>query len=617
MAIDTDKFGRVIAISARVKAWILRAPEHLKWLQEKFPWRIRFRSLTTRLFVFNLIGVTLLIIGVFYFNQTRQWQIEDATKNLRAQGEIIAAAIARNTNPNRANVNIDAEELLESDISGGRDLDNSDLPALEFPIKPQLIGPVFRQLIRPTNTRARVYNLDGTLILDSHTFLDGGLNSTKSMTSTSDETGVNFRARLQKLMSTILAWFRGNELPLYREIGQANGNAYHEVSLAINGTTTPLLMVNEKGQHIVSIGVPVRRTKTILGALQLTTRGGDIDKRLAAERWTLFLLATGAILATILSTLLLAGTIGRPMRRLSDAAKHVRRTIRARTEIPEMPDRLDEIGQLSAAFRDMTQALYRRIEASEKFAADVAHELKNPLTSVRSAAETLRFAKSDNDRQELIETIENDVKRLDRLITDIASSSRLDAELAMGDLKSLDISDMLSVIVDVFRDIHEDRNINIELDIADPQVSSDQFRILGHDSRLGQVLNNLIDNAVSFSPEGATVWVRARRLAEDIEIRIEDEGTGIPPKNIEKIFKRFYTDRPDPDAFGLNSGLGLSISRDIVIAHNGRIWAENRFADNAQPTKGASSSEVGDILGACFVICLPAELTGRANKQAL
>ena len=614
MAIDTDKFSRVAAISAGVKAWILRTPDHMKWLQEKFPWRIRFRSLTTRLFVFNLIGILLLISGVFYFNHTRQWLIEDATKNLRAQGEIIAAAIARNANASRANINIDAEQLLETDIEGSRDIESSDMAALEFPIKPQLIAPVFRQLVRPTNTRARVYSLDGTLILDSDVYLTGGINSAKSGALASDGDKLGLRDKLEMALNSYLSWFRGGELPLYRDIGDANGNAYSEVRLAINGNTTPLLMVNEKGQYIVSIGVPVRRIKATLGALQLTTRGGDIDKRLSKERWTLFLLANAAVFATILSTLMLAGTIGRPMRRLSDAAKHVRRSIRARTEIPEMPDRLDEIGQLSAAFRDMTLALYRRIEASEKFAADVAHELKNPLTSVRSAAETLRFAKSEDDRRDLIETIENDVKRLDRLITDIASSSRLDAELAMGDLKSLDISEMLKVIIDVFRDIHEDRNVAIELDLVQIPEGSGQYRVLGHDSRLGQVLNNLIDNAISFSPEGSTVWVRARRNGTDVEIKIEDEGPGIPPKNIEKIFKRFYTDRPDPDAFGLNSGLGLSISRDIVIAHNGQIWAENRYAGDGD-VNNSTPSNPGDILGARFVICLPAEMAGIPKNK--
>ena len=616
MAIDTDKYGRVSALSATIKSWLVQVPDQIKWLQEKFPWRFRFRSLTGRLFVFNLIGVLILIIGVFYFSQTRQWLIEDSTRNLRAQGEIIAAAIARTTNASRANVNLDEEELFQSDIDGTRDLDSTELERLELPIKPQLIAPVFRQLIRPTNTRARIYSLDGTLILDSDTVLTRGKIFGEELPSLNDNEKSGVWYSLQEKMDKFFGWFRNIELPLYKDIGDANGNAYTEVRLAINGDTSSLVMVNEKRQHIVSIGVPVRRGKMVLGALQLTTRGGDIDKRLAEERQTFIMLAAAAILATVLSTLLLAGTIGRPMKRLSEAAKHVRRSIRARTEIPDMTDRLDEIGQLSAAFSDMTQALYRRIEASEKFAADVTHELKNPLTSVRSAAETLKVAKSPELRQELCETIENDVRRLDRLITDIASSSRLDAELALGDLQSLDIGEMLNAIINIFNDIHEASDISIKLDLKTVPSGSDEYSVLAHESRLAQVLNNLIDNAISFSPKGSTVWVRAERLATEIEIRVEDEGLGIPPENIEKIFNRFYTDRPNPDAFGLNSGLGLSISRDIIAAHKGQIWAENRYASKSSKGNTKSAERGDQALGARFIIRLPAEPADSADKSA-
>ena len=622
MAIDTDKYGRVLAISQTIKSWLADAPAYLQWLQEKFPWRFRFKSLTSRLFVFNLIGVLVLIIGVFYFSQTRKWLIQDATQNLRTQGEIIAAAIARNANAGHVAVNLDADQLLESDIAGNRNFDDGQFTGLEFPIKPQLIAPIFKQLVRPTNTRARIYSLDGTLILDSDTLLSRGRISREDLPPLSETNSTSLWDNSQKYIDQFSAWFRGVQLPLYKEIGDGNGNAYSEVRLAINGDSTPMLMLNEQGQHIVSIGVPVRRIKAVLGALQLTTRGGDIDRRIADERWTYVVLASAAILATILSTMLLAGTIAQPMKKLSAAANHVRRSIRARTEIPEMPGRLDEIGQLSAAFGDMTQALYRRIEASEKFAADVAHELKNPLTSVRSAAQTLKGAKSESVRQELIETIENDVSRLDRLITDIAKSSRLDAELAMGDLTALDIGEMLASIIGVFNDIHEDKDVEIKLDLKTIPLGSSEYTVLGHQDRLAQVLNNLIDNAVSFSPAGTSVWVRAGRMGKEIIVRIEDEGPGIPPKNIEKIFNRFYTDRPDPDAFGMNSGLGLSISRDIIAAHKGKIWAENRYAKATDERDHNDNSKVGDIsvsnandvlsenhkiLGARFVIALPVE----------
>jgi len=632
MAVDTDKNWRIYGIPAAFRSWVAalksfqtaarRSPvmtqkwvrqtqEQIKWLRGKIPFSFRFRSLTSRLFVFNLVGVLVLIVGVFYFSQTRQWLIEDATSNLKTQGEIIAAAIARNaTSTPRVN-NFDQDQLLASDIAGADEISDQGLSALEFPIKPELITPIIRILVRPTNTRARVYSTDGTLLIDSDNLLTQGQILISDLPAISNGPTMGLWDELQRSWNNILASIKRVQLPLYKDIGDANGNAYSEVRLALNGDTTPLLLLNEKGQHIVSIGVPVRRENTVLGALQLTTRAGDIDKRLAAERWVFIVLAAAAILATVLSTLMLAGTIARPMKRLSEAANHVKRTIRARAEIPDMSDRPDEIGQLSGAFSDMTLALYRRIEASEKFAADVAHELKNPLTSVRSAAESLKFVKNDEDRQELVETIENDVQRLDRLITDIASASRLDAELAMGDLQPLDLNELLNNIIAVFNEIHETDGVEVKLHLMDVPLGSDHYVVQGHASRLSQVLDNLVSNAISFAPRGSIVWVRAQRNDNEIEIAIEDDGPGIPPENIDRIFKRFYTDRPEPDAFGRNSGLGLSISREIVLAHKGRIWAENRYGEDADITP--DSADTPKSLGARFVIRLPAETLSKDN----
>ena len=537
--------------------------------------------------------------------------IEDATSNLKTQGEIIAAAIARNATSTPRDFNLDEDQLLASDIAGTNEINDQGLSALEFPIKPELITPIIRILVRPTNTRARVYSPDGTLIIDSDNLLTQGQILISDLPAISNGPTMGLWDQLQRSWNNILASIKRVQLPLYKDIGDANGNAYSEVRLALNGDTTPLLLLNEKGQHIVSIGVPVRRENTVLGALQLTTRAGDIDKRLAAERWVFIVLAAAAILATILSTLMLAGTIARPMKRLSEAANHVKRTIRARAEIPDMSDRPDEIGQLSGAFSEMTLALYRRIEASEKFAADVAHELKNPLTSVRSAAESLKFVNSDEDRRELVETIENDVQRLDRLITDIASASRLDAELAMGDLQPLDLNELLNNIIGVFNEIHETDGVKVKLHLMDVPLGSDHYVVQGHASRLGQVLDNLVGNAISFAPPGSVVWVRAQRNDNEIEISIEDDGPGIPPENIERIFKRFYTDRPEPDAFGRNSGLGLSISREIVLAHKGKIWAENRYREDADMSPDGTSKP--KPLGARFVIRLPAEVLSEDN----
>ncbi|CAN0480325.1 unnamed protein product, partial [Scytosiphon promiscuus] len=253
------------------------------------------------------------------------------------------------------------------------------------------------------------------------------------------------------------------------------------------------------------------------------------------------LLAGLAIGVSLLTSLFLTRYIAQPMRRLSAAAKRVGESIRAREEIPDFTNRNDEIGQLSGSFREMTAALYRRLDAIETFAADVAHELKNPLTSMRSAAETLKLVKTDEQRNRLIDIIENDVKRLDRLISDISDASRLDAELAREDTSIINIKELLEGTLNVFNDIHRGNQPEVILNIDLGSKAEKFFMIRGHESRIGQVLNNLLDNAISFSPEGSNIWVTAKRRKTHIIIYVEDAGPGIPQEHLHKIFKRFYT----------------------------------------------------------------------------
>jgi two-component system sensor histidine kinase ChvG len=274
------------------------------------------------------------------------------------------------------------------------------------------------------------------------------------------------------------------------------------------------------------------------------------------------------------------------VRRLADAAEHVRRRIKSRVEIPDFTHRKDEIGDLSGTLRAMTDALYSRIEGIESFAADVAHELKNPLTSLRSAVETLPLAKSDESRKRLLAVIEHDVRRLDRLISDISDASRLDAELQRQDSAPVDLKRLLSTVVGVANEVQRD-GVSVAL-----KFEGANFVVPGNDSRLGQVINNLVDNARSFSPPNGTVRVACRHLNREVEIIVDDDGPGIQPDAMEKIFERFYTDRPH-QGFGQNSGLGLSISKQIIDAHGGKLRAENRTAAD-------------EILGARFIVRLPA-----------
>jgi two-component system sensor histidine kinase ChvG len=281
-------------------------------------------------------------------------------------------------------------------------------------------------------------------------------------------------------------------------------------------------------------------------------------------------------------SLFLASTIVRPVRQLAEAAEKVRRGINRRATVPDFTLRRDEIGDLSGALRDMTEALYARMDNTEKFAADVAHEIKNPLTSIRSAAETLEQTDDPEKRAALARIISSDVMRLDRLITDISDASRLDAELSRSESKPVDLSRLLTELANFYRDAAPANGPEVELSLDEGEA----LEVPGIGQRLGQVFRNLIDNAVSFSPPGGKIKITARRRKNLIEVIIEDEGAGIPPENLQTVFERFYTSRPQEEIFGTHSGLGLSIAKQIIAAHGGTIHAENRA-----PEKGDISSE--------------------------
>jgi two-component system sensor histidine kinase ChvG len=329
----------------------------------------------------------------------------------------------------------------------------------------------------------------------------------------------------------------------------------------------------------------------------LSTQGDDIDQMVTAERLAILKVGGVASAVMIVLSLALASTIAGPVRRLADSAERVRRRIRSRVEIPDFTGRRDEIGHLSGALRDMTGALYNRIEAIEMFAADVAHELKNPLTSLRSAVETLPLARTDNSRSRLLAVIEHDVKRLDRLISDISDASRLDAELQRQDMAPVDLRRLLNALASVANETRRGNNIGVELRF-EGRGTADAFSVPGHDSRLGQVVSNLLSNAQSFSEAGRKVRITCRRVRSNIEIVVDDDGPGIREDALSRIFERFYTDRPH-QGFGQNSGLGLSISKQIVEAHGGKIWAENRVGPLGEDGEAT-------VAGARFVVRLPA-----------
>jgi len=538
-------------------------------------------SLLRRILVSNLIGFVILVGGILYLGWVNTWLIDAKLDALKTQSMIIADAIAANATVVRERIVLDPDKIPDQPGTG-RQYPDDGLAAFELSIHPEEVTPILRKLIKPTDTRARIYGRDGTLIVDT-------ARSLASLTARLHDPAASVpdRSKPQNFWTRFTRYFFKEPLPVYREIDAANGMAYPEVSAALTGNERSMLLLNKKGEQIVSMAVPIRRFKNIQGVLLLSTRPGQVDKILREERAVILMLAAFALLASVVTSLLLARTVAGPMRRLSAAAEQVSRDIGARAQLPEFSGRSDEVGQMSEAFQAMTGALYRRIEASEKFAADVAHEFKNPLTAARSTAESLGFAKTEEERGQLVHQIQNELKRLNRLISDVSNASRLDAELARKETRTIDAATMLRNVIGIFRDILGDDSRRIVLAI-EREPFDGAFSIEGDEGRLGQVLTNLLDNAISFSPENGTVTVRARSAPRIVEILIEDEGPGIPEDRLKIIFDRFYSDRPATDASrGKNSGLGLSISREIVRAHGGEIVAENRYAGTDSRPVGA------------------------------
>ncbi|MEA1843081.1 MULTISPECIES: two-component system sensor histidine kinase ChvG [Agrobacterium] len=553
-----------------------------------------FSSLTRRILFFNVAATVVLVGGILYLNQFREGLIDARVESLLTQGEIIAGAISASASVDTNSITINPEKLLE--LQAGQSITPAPNDEdLSFPINPERVAPVLRRLISPTRTRARLFDADANLLLDSRHLYSRGQVLRFDLPPVTPETqtwGEWFTSMFNRMLQP-------SSLPQYKEAPGGDGSIYPEVMNALTGVRGAVVRVTEKGELIVSVAVPVQRFRAVLGVLLLSTQAGDIDKIVHAERLAIMRVFGIATLVNIVLSLLLSSTIATPLRRLSAAAIRVRRGARTREEIPDFSARQDEIGNLSIALREMTTALYDRIDAIESFAADVSHELKNPLTSLRSAVETLPRAKTEESKQRLTEIIFHDVRRLDRLISDISDASRLDAELARVDASPLDLDVLMKGLVDISRQISTKKK-SVAIDyVADRKAGAKtSFVVNGHDLRIGQIVTNLIENARSFvSEESGRITVRLSRHKDRCIVQVEDNGPGIQAEDIDRIFERFYTDRPASEGFGQNSGLGLSISRQIAEAHGGSLRAENVV------------DKYGVISGARFTLSLPAAET--------
>ncbi len=527
----------------------------------------RHSPLTRRILLLNIVPVALLALGAVYLSDYEEELIDTELASLAVQGEMVAAGIG------------------EVAVAGGETTVNR----LDADAARQLLT----RLVHPTGVRARLFSETGELLGDSAVLSEAGRIHVAPLPPPEEPAAVEpkWGERIGDWISRQFS--RADRFPEYIEHLAPTVRDFPEVASALRGFNASAVRIAPDGRLILSAAVPVQRYKQVLGALMLTRDNRAIAASLREVRYDMMVIAAAALGITVLLSLYLAGTITHPIVRLARAADEVRLARESRPEIPDLGKRGDEIGDLNDALRSMTDALWQRINAIESFAADVAHELKNPLTSLRSAIEVaVRPNLEADQREKLMAIVMDDINRLNRLISDISDASRLDAELMRGEVKPVDLNALLADMAHHYAATAVQKaGVQVDFRLA----ANPPFAAHGHDGRYGQVFRNVIDNALSFSPPGSRIVVELSREPRGgpFVVTIDDEGSGIPEDNLESIFDRFYSERPT-EHFGQHSGLGLSICRQIMETYGGSISASNRRAPD------------GRVLGARFTIRVPA-----------
>lgn len=528
----------------------------------------RITGMTLRIMGVNAIAVIALIIGVVYLGQYHAQLIAGKLKRFETEILLVSSALSEN----------------ESVISGDEDGSISNL-----------IGRISATL----NTRLFVFDVDANLIADSQY----SENRDPIVKIIKDERKELFSIELLKNTAGFIASLlpQRETLMPFPHYEFLISKKFPDLIEARNKRLSMSAWRDEDGEIVLSAAMPIWGDSDVKGIVMLVNDNEDIRKELGDMWFTILKIFLVTLLITALLSIYLSGVIARPLRKLANSAEKVRKGKLKYTEIPDMSDRHDEIGELSVVLRDMTHALWERMDTIEAFAADVAHEIKNPLTSLKSAVETARVIKKKEDLEKLLDVIRHDVDRLDRLITDISSASRLDAELSREAFEIVDLKDILVRLLDAYRgplERHDITGENVSSVIKDGVVISlklpeqDSILVQGSEGRLFQVFQNILENALSFSKFKSEVEIVVSVKSNRVTITIQDEGPGIPESKLKDIFERFYSERPHHEEYGRHSGLGLSICKQIITAHAGVIYAENRKGRN------------DDVTGARFVVIL-------------
>ncbi len=517
--------------------------------------------LTRKIITFNLVALNFLVAGILFLNSSRDTLAEQKAEAVRVEAELIANVFEAQAMQDQT-VNL----ALGEGIDVSETLENLEM-------RPGLQVFVFDA------ARFLVGNVDGPMAGAN------GLSISEKPTVISD-----FLLTVWSSVSSVFQTDTGMEPLTLEDILRRQIEETDPTQTRIERTEGP------GGETIFTALSPIEVASGVAGTIALVSFAPEIDAAVRLERENVLQMFVIATLVSIGLSLVLASTISNPISNLADAAevgrdRNRRNVSSGRIRIPDLTARPDEIGRLSGALRGMVAALYDRIDANEQFAADVAHEIKNPLASLRSAVGTLRLAKRPDQVERLLDVIDHDVRRLDRLVSDISNASRLDSELVKEEEAEFNLLDILKNLSQFLGEDAKRRGIEFISDLPDRPIL-----VHGLEARLAQVFVNLITNAISFCEDGDAIRIWARRRENRVLIVVEDTGPGIPDEALTKIFKRFYSQRPETD-FGNNSGLGLAISKQIVEAHGGVIWAEN-----IRPTEADATSEP---LGARFVVGLP------------
>lgn len=527
----------------------------------------RTGSLTLRILAVNLIAPIVLVAGLLYVGQYRDTLIESELETLKVEARLFAEVIA-----DGAVGAINDPTQLRIRQAGKRDV-----------LIDELSRTMIRRLAKASNNRTRLFDQDGKLVTDSHrlTGPDGVIDI--DTLPPPNQPRHSLARHLQDFTGLIMNTLPATlDLPLYIQPEGENAETYLDAQAVMDKEEASATAWQTENRSIMlSAAAPVKKNQAIVGVLHFTQQATNIESVILKLRTDVLTLFLASLSLTIFLSLYLASVIGRPLKKLAKAAEIVRQGQGRRIDIPDLRYRNDEIGELSQALHDMTQALRDRMDAIETFAADVSHELKNPLSSLRSAIETVTKVESEKDQKRLLKIIEHDVQRLDRLISDISRASRIDAELVRDEYKDVDLKDLLTHLSDMHQSPLErahqkdhsadDSASTIKLIIP----AESEYIIRGIEGQLAQVFDNLITNALSFSPKDTAITIAMSRTKNNIVITVDDKGPGIPDNKLEDIFDRFYSERPDHENYGSHSGLGLSIARQIVTAHGGEIYAQN------------------------------------------